>query len=444
VVECEGVRLLKKRAIVVGGGLRVSRVPGFVDAAEKRGLVLLSADEPSPSGLERAEYGAKHPRSSAGRLADVRWVKPESVEGLLSAVDDWQRTFEVVGALSMREEFVWPIGVLCAMEGWPSPGLRASLICRNKLLQRRALRWLGPRNVYVESAAVNDWSMTETGSRLGFPVVIKPLSSAASDRVRRINSPLELEGLLKYGEYDDGALIEEFIDGQEYSVESLVHNREIVFLGITEKGTNENLTPHFVEYVHTYPAPLSGKGRSLLEDANGELIAALNFETGIVHAEFRLRESGGAVLMEAAARLPGDELPSLYEIAGSCSLADAILGLAMGERPNCSLPNRVARQIYAELSPGVVPNVNQGPLARIAEIVYLPGVVELRPLSPLGANAKGEIRRIVVEKKYGAKVGEVRNSYDRALYAIIDSRTRNEMEEITDEYLRAILELQKA
>jgi hypothetical protein len=88
--------------------------------------------------------------------------------------------------------------------------------------------------------------------------------------------------------------------------------------------------------------------------------------------------------------------------------------------------------------------VNQGPLARIAEIVYLPGVVELRPLSPLGANAKGEIRRIVVEKKYGAKVGEVRNSYDRALYAIIDSRTRNEMEEITDEYLRAILELQKA
>ncbi|WP_316755861.1 ATP-grasp domain-containing protein [Streptomyces herbicida] len=201
------------------------------------------------------------------------------------------------------------------------------------------------------------------------PVVVKPANRQASVGVQLLDS-VDAKGAAQAWERTSSAaeyeqvpdrqlawrfLAEERLQGPEYSVEALVQGGEIIFENITAKTVISGRYP--VELGHLLPAPLGQDTQHAFETAMRALVAALGFETGILHAEWILTESG-PTLVECAGRCPGDYLIDLIDLAYGTRIRLTLIALLAG-RP-VTLP-RSARQTSAirflAAEPGTVTEV---------------------------------------------------------------------------------------
>ncbi|MGW3152462.1 ATP-grasp domain-containing protein [Streptomyces sp. NPDC001177] len=201
------------------------------------------------------------------------------------------------------------------------------------------------------------------------PVVVKPANRQASVGVQLLDS-VDAKGAAQAWERTSSAaeyeqvpdrqlawrfLAEERLQGPEYSVEALVQGGEIIFENITAKTVISGRYP--VELGHLLPAPLGQDTQHAFETAMRALVAALGFETGILHAEWILTESG-PTLVECAGRCPGDYLVDLIDLAYGTRIRLTLIALLAG-RP-VTLP-RSARQTSAirflAAEPGTVTEV---------------------------------------------------------------------------------------
>ena len=83
-------------------------------------------------------------------------------------------------------------------------------------------------------------------------------------------------------------LLEQKVVGREVSVESLIQDGKVVFIGITEKATNESDGRFFVEMAHTFPCGnLSSQEVTAIRATNARVLDRLSFENGIAHALIR-------------------------------------------------------------------------------------------------------------------------------------------------------------
>ncbi|WP_238427029.1 ATP-grasp domain-containing protein, partial [Streptomyces adustus] len=215
----------------------------------------------------------------------------------------------------------------------------------------------------------------------GGAVVVKPANRQASvgvqllDSVDATTAAQAWERTSSAAEYEQVPdrplawrfLAEERLHGPEYSVEALVRQGEIVFENVTAKTVVPG--PYPVELGHLLPAPLDEDIQSAFAAAIRALVAATGFETGILHAEWILTESG-PTLVECAGRCPGDYLIDLIDLAYGTRIRLTLIDLLAG-RP-VDLP-RSARQTSAirflAAEPGTVSEVSGVDSAR-----RLPGV----------------------------------------------------------------------
>ena len=228
------------------------------------------------------------------------------------------------------------------------PGLRATRACRSKYLQRLLCPdWSPP----VLLLPPGDRS-TRHGTHPGFPAVLKPASRRSSSGVRRVGSQRELDEVLPDYPAAETLLLEQYVAGPEFSVESLLQNGTVIFDSVTRKVTNEETTERFVELGHSVPAAPGPLVDALLATSRA-VLDRLAFAEGVAHAEFRVRPDGGVVLMEIAARTPGDGILPLYHLATGQPMEPQIMRIALGEPAAYPVPTRVARQVYVDHRPGV-------------------------------------------------------------------------------------------
>ena len=122
-------------------------------------------------------------------------------------------------------------------------------------------------------------------------MVVKPVGRFSSLGVRQVHEPEQVPGILSTYPPDEVLLVEERVTGPEFSVESLVQDRMVIWTGITAKQTNELGGAFFTETSHTCPAEpadLSAEDERALREASIEVLHRLGFRDGISHAEFRL------------------------------------------------------------------------------------------------------------------------------------------------------------
>jgi hypothetical protein len=152
-------------------------------------------------------------------------------------------------------------------------------------------------------------------------------------------------------------MVEEFIDGPEYSTEILVNSGRIVFINITAKTLGA--LPYFAEMGHGVPASLSRLDQHLLTSSSARLVTALQVRDGLLHSEWRI-STGVAYPIETAARFPGDRIPRLIESAYGVNLAEGWLrclsrsGLALAP---CE-PHRYATIQFFDVEPGTVQKIH--------------------------------------------------------------------------------------
>jgi len=204
-------------------------------------------------------------------------------------------------------------------------------VLRIKSKTRDALKNKSIRNVrYVQIQ--NEHEIISASREIGFPCVIKPIASAGSIHVSRCNAFEELlhayqslsqDQWTELGkEIGQAALIEEYIDGEEFSVEGYIDNNDARIISITKKFLSKE--PFFIEMGHIVSANLDEVKKNSIEAYIQNLIKTLKINLGIFHAEIKVDEQG-PVLMEIAGRLPGCRIPDLIQLSKNINFYEVMI-----------------------------------------------------------------------------------------------------------------------
>lgn len=168
-----------------------------------------------------------------------------------------------------------------------------------------------------------------------YPVIIKPRDNSGSRGVKLCRSKEELEASMSEAlevSKLDTVLIEEFIEGPEYSIESLHHDGKSEVIQFTEKKTTE--FPYNVELGHIQPANISDENKEKIREIIPKIGQALNFVNCPSHTELKINERGIYVI-ETSPRLGGDYITStLTPLSTGVNLEDELLKISLGVTVN--------------------------------------------------------------------------------------------------------------
>jgi biotin carboxylase len=209
--------------------------------------------------------------------------------------------------------------------------IRAS---RNKALMREMFEEHNvpqPRTIArlssVEESRAFDW----TG--VAFPVIVKPVDMAMSLFVRKCDSQDEVEETLakmstfktsrltNYA-FSEGALVEEFVEGPEFSLECVVQDGKVVAHSVTQKFVSP--LPACYEIGHISGVDVPEEHRRELLEVTERIASSWNMAQGVMHVEFKMTPERISII-EAAARPAGDHVPELVEFQQGLSLEHAFL-----------------------------------------------------------------------------------------------------------------------
>lgn len=317
----------------------VSSGLGLIDAAVARGMPVTVFS-----------FGREDrclPPAYADRVARVVPVDTNDEAALAEALAAAHRRQPFAGVLPGFEYFVPAVARINARLGLPGLPARDADVLRLKDRMRRRLADAGVRVPrFAHAAAAED--LPGAAEAVGFPAVIKPVDAAGSVHVTRVETLAELrdafaamraETRRDLGRDLGGTVqIEEYVPGPEVSVEGIVlaDGRPAV-VSITEKRLGPE--PHFVELGHVVEADLSAARRAAIERATASVTTALGVTLGPFHCEFRLG-ADQPVAIELGARLAGDRICDLIELAKGVSLADAMIDAYCGRSWAALAPRR--------------------------------------------------------------------------------------------------------
>jgi hypothetical protein len=210
-----------------------------------------------------------------------------------------------------RIECLWEPGVMLAAElrehfGVQGLGVEHARLFRDKEAMKAALDAADirtPRHVAVDSVA-GCWEAVE---KIGFPVILKPIDGAGSADTYRVESREELRAVLPLLRHVPTISVEEFIDGEEYTFDTITIDGEIVYYNIAWyrprpliARSNEWISPQVIALRDVDDEQLRG-GVQMGYD----VIEALKFGTGFTHMEWYRKADGEVVFGEIGGRPPG-------------------------------------------------------------------------------------------------------------------------------------------
>lgn len=175
-------------------------------------------------------------------------------------------------------------------------------------------------------------SRVEEADDLVYPVIIKPRDNSGSRGVKLCRNQEELRNSIDEAlenSHLDSVLVEEYIEGPEYSIEGLHYDGKSEVIQFTEKKTTE--FPYNVELGHKQPALLTDEQKDALREIVAKIGSALRFENCPSHTELKINDRGIFVI-ETSPRLGGDFITStLVPLSTGINMEDQLLNIAMGE-----------------------------------------------------------------------------------------------------------------
>jgi biotin carboxylase len=350
-------------------------------------------------------------------LAGLRFGEYQQSVGFLDTALDWHRELGFDAVVAGLEYSVLAAEAFAAETGLRSPGWTAANAFTHKVRTRAACQRLPirqPRFAAVSSAA----EVAEFFR--GTPIILKPANRQASLGVVRIDGVDQIEDAWhECSTADEGTrlvsrpltwdfIVEDYLDGRQVSVESLVADGVPIFSNPTLASTFGNGS--YAEIGHVVPGPLTADDLQAVTEAATALLVGVQARDGVFHSEWKLTEEG-PFLLECAARPPGDLLPQLIEKAYGFNFYQAQLDILLGNRP--ALPERASR---------------------------VAGVRFFRPPAGTFQQLKG-IERLAQESqvfdyfvnmKEGEPVPTLRNSFSRAGYFAVSCDSLAELDSVVE------------
>lgn len=173
---------------------------------------------------------------------------------------------------------------------------------------------------------INSWEI--------YPCIAKPTDSSGSRGVNIVLNKEQLLNGLKYSARSSRSktvIIQEYLDGDEVSVEGFVQNGDFKVIQVTDKITSG--APYFVELGHIQPSQLSPSKLADCREIAVFAARALNMTDGAFHAELKVDPlTSKAKIIEFGARLGGDNIGTvLTEYSTGFDIVSAVIRNSLGE-----------------------------------------------------------------------------------------------------------------
>lgn len=210
-------------------------------------------------------------------------------------------------------------------------------ISTNKYKMRCALSANNVRTPHFEK--VSNIKQLGDCSQFRFPVIVKPTDRSGSRGITKVTDIKDLESAIEISKeqsFEKMAIVEEYIEGPEFSCECISFDGKHEMLTVTKKFTTG--APHFIETGHMEPADLSNDMYAKIKSVIFASLDALQIKFGASHSEFRITPDGEIGIIEIGSRMGGDCIGSdLVRLSTGKDFVKMVIEVASGKKPDLSL-----------------------------------------------------------------------------------------------------------
>lgn len=313
---------MQKRLLVIAAGLL--QIP-VIKKAREMGYYVIAADgDAHAPGLARADKGVVV--NIRDKEAMLQLAREEKIDGTIHPCSEV--AMDVMGYINDQM-------------GLPGNSEEVSVRATNKHLMREAFEAYGapsPMSKCFENVEVA-WGSFCTDFKGA--CILKPSRNSGSRGIAKISEDITMEAFAKLfaiskeESRDNTVMLEQFIEGPEFSVEIIVFNGEPHVLQVTDKKTTE--APHFVELGHNQPSLFPKEIVEKLKDGAIKGVKALGLKNCAAHAELKVMW-GEPYLMEIGARMGGDFISTeLTHLSTGIDMVAAAVDVALGIKPDFSI-----------------------------------------------------------------------------------------------------------
>ena len=309
----------QKKLLVLAAG--ILQVP-VIKKAKEMGVYVVAADgDPNAVGLKLADKPIVVNITSEEDV--LRVAREEQVDGVIHPCSEV--SMNVMGRIN--DEL-----------GLSGISRETAIRATNKHLMREAFEKYGapsPKSMCFTDVEVawGAFCTDFTGA-----CILKPSRNSGSRGIAKISADIKMDEFARLFEIsknesrDKSVMLEQFVEGPEFSIEIIVWNGEVNVLTVTDKKTTE--APHFVELGHSQPSCRTAEEVETLKAAAVAGVKALGVNNWACHAEAKLMD-GKAYLMEIGARLGGDFISTeLTHLSTGIDMVAAAINVALGVEPD--------------------------------------------------------------------------------------------------------------
>lgn len=314
---------MKKLLVLAAGILQVP----IIKRAREMGYYVIAADgNPNAVGLQYADKQICANITSEEEMVAI--AKQEQIDGVIHPCSEV--SMNVMGRI--HDEL-----------NLSGVSRKQAVVATNKHLMREAFKkGDAPSPISILAKSAEDaW---EQFMAMPGDAILKPSRNSGSRGIAKVSkgsngvSEVSKEDFYKLYDIaleesrDNSVLIEQFIEGPEFSVEIIVWEGKVNVLTVTDKKTTE--APHFVELGHNQPSCFPEETVALIKDAAVRGVKALGVDKCACHAEVKVQD-GKAYLMEIGARMGGDFISTvLTRLSTGIDMVAAAIDCALNIEPD--------------------------------------------------------------------------------------------------------------
>lgn len=326
-----------KKILIIGAGFLQSFV---IKRAKELGYYTIALDKnPRSVGFEYAdEYSVV---DIVDQEACLRFARSKNINGVLTAATDY-------GVLTAS--------YIAKQLGLPGLDYQAAKIIKNKYLVRQTLfnNNIDDISQFYEIDSLEKFDRLMTLVKL--PVMVKPCDGSGSKAAKRVDLATELADACKEAIESSligKALIEDFIEGKEFGVESFVYNNQVFVLGVMAKYMTN--PPVYAELGHSMPSQLNYEEK--VREVAINAINALGINFGAVNMDVLVTDDNRVCIVDIGARMGGNLIGShIIPYATGIDYMGNLIRASVGDSVNLkpqSKKKSVATRLLA-LTPGKV------------------------------------------------------------------------------------------
>lgn len=308
----------RQKKLMLLGGLRY--LLPVIEAAHRLGIHVITVDY-LPDNIAHKYSDEYHNVSILDKDAVLALAKKCEIDGIMSfAVDPG-----VVTAAYVAEKL-----------GLPFQGSYESVrILQDKSLFRKFLSDNGFNVPNARGYRDLDAALSDT-AYFNWPVIVKPVDSAGSKGVSKVDEPANLPDAISYalseshcGEF----IIEDFLEkeGDSSDTDSFTIDGKLVFCSFSDQKFDVSAENPYTPASYSWPSRMPQWAQNELTSEIQRLVSLLNLKSGIYNIETRLCKNGKPYIMEVSPRGGGNRLAEMLKYATNQDLIENAVKAAIGQ-----------------------------------------------------------------------------------------------------------------